>query len=76
MRKYVPKDNVQGKSYYTDRFWVAPLVPRESVEDAHFVDVVNALEKLSKESYVELGQLIVHIDATTVLETMKILKAK
>ena len=32
MRKYVPKDNVQGKSYYTDRYWVAPRVPRIEVE--------------------------------------------
>lgn len=76
MRKYVPKDNVQAKSYYTDRFWVAPRVPREAVENEHFSAVVEALANLSKESYVELGQLIVHIDATTVLETMKILKAQ
>lgn len=76
MRKYTPKDNVQGKSYYTDRFWVAPRVPRLSVSDAHFVDVVDALGELSKESYVEIGQLVVHIDATTNFETMKLLKEK
>jgi NADH-quinone oxidoreductase subunit C len=74
MRKYVPKDNVQGKSYYTDRFWVAPRVPRTEVEDAHFATVVKALGKLAKENYVELGQLVVHIDPTNNFEVMKTLK--
>ena len=76
MRKYVPKDNVQGKSYYTDRFWVAPRVPREAVEDAHFTDVVKALGKLANETYVEVGQLVVQIDATDNFTVMKILKEK
>lgn len=74
MRKYVPKDNVQGKAYYTDRFWVAPRVPREAVEDAHFKDVVKALGKLANESYIELGQLVVQIDATDNFAVMKTLK--
>jgi len=77
MRKYVPKDNVQGKAYYTDRFWVAPRVPRMQVEEgSHFADVVEILGKLSKESYVEIGQLVVHIDATKNLEVLEILKEK
>ena len=75
MRKYTPKDNVQGKSYYTDRYWVAPRVPRHEVEaDSHFADVVKVLGGLSKESYVEIEQLVVHIDATKVFEVMKKLK--
>ena len=75
MRKYTTKDNVQGKSYYTDRYWVAPRVPRSEVEaGSHFADAVKALGKLAKESYVEIGQLVVHIDATTNLEVMTILK--
>jgi len=74
MRKYVPKDNVQGKSYYTDRFWVAPRVPRTEVEDAHFANVLKVLGKLAKENYVEIGQLVVHIDSTDNFEVMTILK--
>ena len=54
MRKYTPKDSVQKKSYYTDRFWVAPRVPRESVEKgSHFATVVDTLGKQVKESYIE-----------------------
>lgn len=76
MRKYVPKDNVQAKSYYTDRFWVAPRVPRSSVEDAHFVAVVEAVGTQANESYVELGQLVIHINPENNFAVMKTLKEK
>jgi NADH-quinone oxidoreductase subunit C len=76
MRKYVPKDNVQAKSYYTDRFWVAPRVPRTEVEDEHFAAVVTALGDLAKESYIEIGQLVVQIDATTNFTVLQTLKEK
>jgi len=75
MRKYTPKDNVQKKSYYTDRYWVAPRVPREEVEaGSHFASVVDALAQQSKESYVEVGQLVVHIASKDNFETIRILK--
>ncbi len=75
MRKYVPKDNVQGKSYYTDRYWVAPRVAREKVEaGSHFETVTKVLGKLAKEAYIEIGQLVVHIDATQNVEVMTLLK--
>jgi NADH-quinone oxidoreductase subunit C len=74
MRKYVPKDNVQKKSYYTDRFWVAPRVPREIVEDTHFNVVVEATASMVKESYIEVGQLVLHIAAEDNFKMMKLLK--
>lgn len=75
MRKYVPKDNVQKKAYYTDRFHVVPGVPRSRVEEgSHFENVVSTLGDLVKESYVEIGQLVIHIDPSTNFETMKALK--
>jgi NADH-quinone oxidoreductase subunit C len=76
MRKYVPKDNVQAKSYYTDRFWVAPRVPRAKVEEAHFVSVVKTIGDKVKASYVEIGQLVLHIDATENVNVIKMLKEK
>jgi NADH-quinone oxidoreductase subunit C len=75
MRKYTPKDNVQKKSYYTDRYWVAPRVPREEVEaESHFADVVKALGQKAKESYVSVGQLVVHIKSTDNFDVIKTLK--
>ena len=77
MRKYTPKDNVQKKSYYTDRFWVAPRVPREKVEKgSHFEAVVKALGKQAKESYIEIGQLVVQIDAKENVAVIKTLRDK
>ena len=77
MRKYVPKDNVQGKSYYTDRYWVAPRVPRSEVEEgSHFATVKKALGRLAKESYIEIGQMVVHISAVKNVEVMTLLKEK
>ncbi len=75
MRKYTPKDNVQAKSYYTDRYWVAPRVPREAVEaGTHFADVVEAMKAFAKESYIEVGQLVIHIDAAENFDAIKTLK--
>ena len=75
MRKYVPKDNVQAKSYYTDRYWVAPRVPREAVEEGtHFAAVVDAMKAFAKESYIEVGQLVIHIDAKENFDAIKTLK--
>lgn len=74
MRKYVPKDNVQAKSYYTDRFWVAPRVPRLEVEDDHFLAVVEKVNSFLKESYIEIGQLVLQIEAKDNFEVIKTLK--
>jgi NADH-quinone oxidoreductase subunit C len=77
MRKYTPKDSRQKKSYYTDRFWVAPRVPREDVgEDGHFADVVKTLKKYISESYVELGQLVLHIKPKDNLAVLELLRDK
>ncbi len=75
MRKYVPKENLQAKAYYTDRFWVAPRVPQSQVEEgSHFAKVVEALGSYCKEAYLVDGQLVVHIDAAENFEVMKRLK--
>lgn len=77
MRKYTPKDNVQKKSYYSDRFWVAPRVPREKAEKgSHFESVVKRLGKQVKESYIEAGQLVLHIEAKENFAVIKTLRDK
>ncbi|SHO80613.1 NADH-ubiquinone oxidoreductase chain C [hydrothermal vent metagenome] len=75
MRKYVPKDNVQKKSYYTDRFWVAPRVPQFDIEEgSHFASVVEALGDRVINAHIEIGQLLIsikHQDNYSVLETLR-----
>lgn len=77
MRPYQPKDNVQKKAYYTDRFWVAPKVPRQSVEsDALYAEQLARLKAACevKESYIELGQLVVIVHFKEIRSVMKLLK--
>ena len=77
MRKYTPKDNVQGKSYYTDRFWVAPRVPSEAIpEGSHFDKVVMAVaEKVTiEEAFVQIGQLRITIKPEDNIETLRVLR--
>ena len=77
MRPYKPKDNVQKKSYYTDRFWVAPKVPREDVatDDVFSKDLesLQAKHKI-KEAYIERGQMVIIIDAKDNFNVLRTLK--
>ncbi len=80
MRRYSPKKNVQAKAKYTDRFWVAPRVPRGSVEEgSYFAEVLETLKESGievLESFVELGQLVIKINPEQNVETLKTLKEK
>ena len=77
MRPYRPKKNVQKRAYYNDRFWVAPPVPREAIEEgSHFESVVQTLGDLAKEAYVSLKALIIHIESKKNVEVIRILKEK
>ena len=76
MRPYKPKDNVQKKSYYTDRFWVAPRIPEEPVEDEVYKADLESLAKVVeyKKAYIMRGQLVIIIDAKDNVATLKHLK--
>jgi len=80
MRRYSPKKNVQAKAKYNDRFWVAPRVPRESIEEgSYFAEAVEALQANGievLESFVELGQLVVKINPEQNIATLTTLKEK
>jgi len=77
MRKYVPKDNVQGKAYYTDRYHVVPSTPREDVaSDEVFAKQLEALSAKVDvvRAEIQLGQMVVeinHQDNFKALETLK-----
>lgn len=65
MRAYKPKDDVQKKSYFNDRFYVTPNTPKEDVSSDEIFS--SDLEKLSssfkvEQAYIELGHLVVYVD--------------
>jgi len=65
MRAYENKKNVQAKSYYNDRFFKAPPVPRTPIEDDEiFAADMSALKKAkikTIDAYVEAGQLVINV---------------
>ena len=77
MRPYSDKQNVQKKPYYSDRYFVAPQIPKETVEsNAVFAQDLAILQAKFevKEAYIQRGQLVVYIDArdnVALLQTLK-----
>jgi NADH-quinone oxidoreductase subunit C len=64
MRAYTPKDDVQAKAYYTDRFYVAPQVPKSAVEDdAVFAADLEAIKAKFEviDAYIQVEQMVVYI---------------
>ena len=77
MRKYVPKDNVQKQSYYTDRYHVVPSTPREDVAtDEVFSAQLKALEAKVEivRAEIQLGSMIVEINHADNFKAIEILK--
>ncbi|MEA3315852.1 MAG: NADH-quinone oxidoreductase subunit C [Campylobacterota bacterium] len=77
MRAYKPKDDVQKKSYYNDRFYIKPTLARNSVyDDSTFSADVLSLSNVVdiKDKYIELDHLVVIIDAVDNVKAIKHLK--
>ena len=77
MRVYTPKDDVQAKAYYTDRFYVAPQVPKEAVEsDEVFASDLAAIKAKFEvlDAYIQVGQMVVYIDAKENYNVIKLLR--
>ncbi len=77
MRKYQAKDDVQKKSYFTDRFYVAPQTPKKNVleDEIYAKDLELLKEKFEiKDFYIEIDELVIFInprDNISVLEFFK-----
>ena len=78
MRAYKPKDDVQKKSYYTDRYWVAPQVAKFDVEsDAVFAADLKAIEKAKikvLEAFIQVDQMVVYIEPEDNVAVLKLLR--
>jgi len=77
MRAYTPKDDVQAKSYYTDRYYVAPQVPKQDVStDAVFAADLAAISAKFKvsDSYIQVGQMVVYINAKDIYGVLELMR--
>jgi len=77
MRAYKPKDNVQAKAYYTDRFYVAPQVPKTPVEEDEVfaADLAAIKEKFAvKEAYIQVEQMVIYINAHDIYGVLELMR--
>lgn len=77
MRAYTPKDNVQKKPYYTDRYWVAPQVAKHDVSSddvfAHDLDAIKTKFEVL-DAYIQVDQMVVIINAHDNFAVIEMLK--
>ncbi|MGB1226380.1 MAG: NADH-quinone oxidoreductase subunit C [Poseidonibacter sp.] len=79
MRKYTPKDDVQRKSPFSDRFFVSPSVPRlEVASDEIFAkDYENFSTAFEVEdAYIEHTHLVMIVNKNAIVGVMKHLSEK
>ena len=77
MRAYTPKDDVQAKAYYTDRFYVAPQVPKQDVstDEVFDADLAAISAKFEvKESYIQVGQMVIYINARDIYGVLEFMR--
>jgi NADH-quinone oxidoreductase subunit C len=77
MRKYTDKKNVQKKSYYNDRFYIAPTLPKTDVsEDAVFAADLAHLSSSFEilESYIQADQMVIYINPNDLKALMRVMK--
>jgi NADH-quinone oxidoreductase subunit C len=77
MRAYKPKDDVQAKAYYTDRFYVAPQVPKTPVEeDEVFASDLAAIKAKFdvKDAYIQVEQMVVYINAHDIYGVLELMR--
>jgi len=77
MRKYTPKNDVQKKSYYNDRFYVVPTLPKYDISnDQTFANDFESLNSHIKvtQHYIQADHLVMYIDACDNKAAVKFLK--
>lgn len=77
MRKYTPKNDVQNKSYFSDRFYVAPQTPKKdpSLDEIYSKDVESLKNKFEiSNSYIEIDELVVYIKNEDNVKVLTFLK--
>jgi len=77
MRAYSPKNDVQKKAYYTDRYYVAPQVPKQEVEtdEVFAADLAAIKAKFEvKEAFIQVENMIVYINANDIYAVLEFMR--
>jgi len=74
MRAYKPKDNVQRKSYYNDRFYIVPQLAKQSVyDDSTFSNDYLSLKGVVdiSDAYIQADHLVMYVNSQDNFKAIK-----
>ncbi|MBS6285916.1 MAG: NADH-quinone oxidoreductase subunit C [Campylobacter concisus] len=77
MREYKPKNDLQKKQYYSEKFYIAKQTPKEAASGSKFDEELAVLEQSGVEilsSYVEFDQLVLYVNSSENFKTLDTLK--
>ena len=78
MREYKPKNNLQKKQYYKEKFYIEKQIPKDEVRGSKFDEELAILEQSGVEilsSYVEFDQLIIYVNSCENFKALETLKS-
>ena len=64
MREYKPKNDLQKKQYYSEKFYIAKETPKEAASGSKFDEELAVLEQSGVQilsNYVEFDQLVGYV---------------
>ncbi len=77
MRVYKPKNDVQAKAYYTDRYYVAPQVPKQEIasDEVFAADLETIKTKFEvKEAYIQVEQMVIYINPHDIYGLLELMR--
>lgn len=77
MRKYTPKNDVQKKSYFNDRFYVTPETPKldPASDEIYSKDIESLSENFEiTNAYIEIDELVIFINPEDNVKILQFLK--
>ena len=78
MREHKPKNDLQKKQCYKEKFYIEKQTLKDEVKGSKFEDEIEILEQGSVEilsSYVEFDQLIVYVNSSENFKALEVLKS-
>ena len=78
MREYKPKNDLQKKQYYKEKFYIEKQTPKDEARGSKFDEELAILEQNGVEilsSYVEFDQLVIYVNSSENFKALKTLKS-
>jgi len=77
MREYKPKNDLQKKQYYKEKFFIPQESLKNKASGSNFESEIEILEQGGVEilsSYIEFDQLVIYVNSSENYKTLEVLK--